>query len=133
MKMTDLNKPTEAETTNTATQTEATDTTNPSTSETKGRCGWNSEQWMAHRGQCHGKSCHGKRRFKVIGGALLIFFLGVMAGKGCSHHHEMHHSAMKGSEATVVVRGEKPKPLSVVLDSIQATPEQRAKAADLVY
>ena len=68
----------------------------------------------------------------MIAAALLIFLLGVMAGKGCSHHHHKHHGAMN-EQATVVVRGEKPLPLTALLDSIQATPEQRAKAADLVY
>lgn len=102
--------------------------TTPTTCETlQGSCAWNRKQWKAKCGKGHGKCC----RLKVIGGVVLIFLLGVMAGKGCSHHHA-HHGAMN-EQATVVVRGEKPLPLSAVLDSIQATPEQRAKAADLVY
>lgn len=123
--MTDLNKPTEAETTNTTTaQTDAPETAQSTCDSMKGRCGWSREQWMAHRG---------KRRWKVIGGAVLIFFLGLMAGKASNHHHGMYHGAMMGGQATVMIPGEKPKPLSAILDSIQATPEQRAKAADLVY
>ena len=122
--MTDLNQTTD----NNPQATETNVETAANTCETGKRCcGWNREQWQAKCGNGHGKCC----RFKVIGAVVVIFLLGVMAGKGCSHHHA-HHGAMN-EQATVIVRGEKPLPLSAVLDSIQATPEQRAKAADLVY
>lgn len=122
--MTDLNKPTETETTTDNTAANANQAA-PEAETPRGRCGWSREQWMQH------SKCHGKRRWKVIGAAVLIFFLGLMAGKASNHHHYRH--GHMGAQATVVIPGEKPKPLSAILDSIQATPEQRAKAADLVY
>ncbi|WP_020559274.1 hypothetical protein [Thiofilum flexile] len=144
--MTDLNKPNEKNTTteNTNTSTAQTNTENTApndaqanTEAPQGRCGWGRGgrgPWMGrhHHGNCHEQGgCHGRRRWKVIGGAVLIFILGLMAGKASNHHHR--HYGMMGEQATVVVPGERPKPLSAILDSIQATPEQRAKAADLVY
>ena len=123
--MTELNQTTDKPTNPSETNVE----TPTPTCDTGKRCGgWSREQWKAKCGKGHGKCC----RFKVIGAALLIFLLGVMAGKGCAHHQHKHHGAMN-TQATVVVRGEKPMPLNAVLDSIQATPEQRAKAADFVY
>ena len=125
--MTDLNKSTETEATteNTTTHTTQATQATPDTETTQGRCGWSREQWM-QRGKCHGK-----RRWKMFGVAALIFFLGVMAGKAGNHHHYRH--AHMSAQATVMIPGERPKPLSAILDSMQATPEQRAKVADLVY
>ena len=125
--MTELNQSTDNANVSKPSDTNVETTAN--TSETGKRCcGWKREHWQAKCGKGQGKCC----RLKVIAAALLIFLLGVMAGKGCSHHHHKHHGAMN-EQATVVVRGEKPLPLTALLDSIQATPEQRAKAADLVY
>ena len=80
--MTELNQSTDNANVSKPSDTNVETTAN--TCETGKRCcGWKREHWQAKCGKGQGKCC----RLKVIGAALLIFLLGVMAGKGCSHHH----------------------------------------------
>lgn len=75
---------------------------------------------------------------KAIVGIVLIALLAFLAGRGCSHHHEhwrMGHAGQYGQPTvTQPFNGEvQQMPLSTVLDGIAATPEQRAKAVELLH
>jgi hypothetical protein len=76
--------------------------------------------------QC--KPWQGKSRKKVILAAVLIALFGFMLGKATSHHHNWH----QGSYQQQMYEGNARMPLSMILDGIEATPAQRAKAVELV-
>lgn len=75
------------------------------------------------------------RKKKAIIGIFLVALLAFFAGRGCSHHHEHWQMGHAGQPAvTQSFNGEvQQMPLSTVLDGIAATPEQRAKAVDLLH
>lgn len=74
------------------------------------------------------KPWQGKSRKKVILAAVLIALFGFMLGKATSHHHNWH----QGSYQQQMYEGNARMPLSMILDGIEATPAQRAKAVELV-
>ncbi|TXH71354.1 MAG: hypothetical protein E6Q83_03910 [Thiothrix sp.] len=85
------------------------------------------------RGTCGSWSKHGfwqqRRRGKVLLAAFLIGLLGFMLGKATSHHHAWQH----GSYQQQMYEGRASHlPMSMILDGIEATPAQRAKAVELM-
>lgn len=96
-----------------------------------------------NRQERHGDKCHpcgprgwqgrhGKR--KMVASVFLLVLLAFFAGRGCSHPHE-HWRMGYGGQPTVTQSfkgAEQQMPLSTMLDGIAATPEQRAKAVDLL-
>lgn len=103
--------------------TEANTQTSSSNTQTKGSgCGG--------RSQCAGSWSQGKRRWKVLAAAGLIALFGFMLGKASSHHHAGHygyHQPMQTYETA-----SQRLPMSMILDGIEATPAQRAKAVELM-
>lgn len=103
--------------------TEADTQTSSSNTQTKGSgCGG--------RSQCAGSWPQGKRRWKVLAAAGLIALFGFMLGKASSHHHAGHygyHQQMQTYETA-----SQRLPMSMILDGIEATPAQRAKAVELM-
>lgn len=86
----------------------------------RGGCGdWSKQDFWQHR----------KRRGKVLLAAFLIGLFGFMLGKATSHHHyERHH----GYQQQMYEGGANHLPMSMILDGIEATPAQRAKAVELM-
>lgn len=85
-----------------------------------GGCGdWSKQDFWQHR----------KRRGKVLLAAFLIGLFGFMLGKATSHHpYERHH----GYQQQMYEGGASRLPMSMILDGIEATPAQRAKAVELM-
>ncbi|SKA90356.1 hypothetical protein SAMN02745130_03137 [Thiothrix eikelboomii] len=104
---------------NTEAATEASQTGN---SNKRGGCG----EWS----KCGGSWQQGKRRWKVFAAAALIAVFGFMLGKASSHHHSRHHGYQQSMQSYDNL-GQK-LPLSMILDGIEATPAQRAKAVELL-
>lgn len=127
--MTDVNQTTTDTTTNTTETTANNPTPDNTTADT---CRWHKCRPVGDQHGWNGKHC-GKK--KVVLGVFLIALLAFMAGKGCSHHHAhmyMGHAAQPG--VTQSYNGQTQQmPLSMMLDGIAATPEQRAKAVDLLH
>lgn len=94
-------------------------------------CRWSKCSPFANRQGWHGHC----RRKKAVVGIFLVALLAFFAGRGCSHHHEHWQMGNAGQPAvTQSVNGaEQQMPLSTVLDGIAATPEQRAKAVELLH
>lgn len=86
------------------------------------------------RGGCEGWSksapWQGKGRKKVILAAVLIALFGFMLGKVTSHHHHQWHGA--AYQQQMYEGGASRLPMSMILDGIEATPAQRAKAVELI-
>ena len=70
---------------------------------------------------------HGKRRWKVLVAAFLIGLFGFILGKASYAHHQAQQMQAYNYDSA----GQR-LPLSMILDGIAATPEQRAKAVELV-
>ncbi len=86
--------------------------------------------WHQHNQRCG----YGKPRRKVIIGALLIGLFGFMLGKGVAHHHEHWQQQVYQPSVNMAYEGRGQNlPLSLVLDGIEATPAQRAKAVELLH
>lgn len=85
----------------------------------RGTCGsWSKDGFWQHR-----------RRGKVLLAAFLIGLLGFVLGKATSHHHRGQH----GSYQQQMYEGRASHlPMSMILDGIEATPAQRAKAVELM-
>lgn len=85
-----------------------------------GGCGdWSKQDFWQHR----------KRRGKVLLAAFLIGLFGFMLGKATSHHHSARHH---GYQQQMYEGGAGLLPMSMILDGIEATPAQRAKAVELM-
>ncbi|HPY42685.1 MAG TPA: hypothetical protein PLM98_19320 [Thiolinea sp.] len=87
----------------------------------RGGCGgdWSKGGWQ-----------HRKRRGKVLLAAFLIGLFGFMLGKATSHHHEWHKGYQEQMQS--YEGGSQKMPMSMILDGIEATPAQRAKAVELM-
>lgn len=86
----------------------------------RGGCGdWSKQEFWQHR----------KRRGKVILAAFLIGLFGFMLGKATSHHHNWHQGSY---QQQMYEGGANRLPMSMILDGIEATPAQRAKAVELM-
>ena len=72
----------------------------------------------------------GKRRWKIFAAAALIALFGFMLGKATSHHHNKWHQG--AYQQQMYEGGASRLPMSMILDGIEATPAQRAKAVDLI-
>ena len=80
--------------------------------------------------KCGGSWQQGKRRWKIFAAAALIALFGFMLGKASSHHHNKWHQG--ASQQQMYEGGASRLPMSMILDGIEATPAQRAKAVDLM-
>lgn len=72
----------------------------------------------------------GKRRWKVFAAATVIALFGFMLGKASSHHHSGHHGYHQQMQS--YESASQKLPMSMILDGIEATPVQRAKAVELM-
>ncbi|WP_298608983.1 hypothetical protein [uncultured Thiothrix sp.] len=96
-------------------------------------------QTTANKGHCKREACgdwskqafwqHRRRRGKVLLAAFLIGLFGFMLGKATSHHHQWEHSSY---QQPMYEGGANRLPMSMILDGIEATPAQRAKAVELM-
>ena len=112
----------EAEGLNVKLNTEAETNPTPAKGDGKrGGCGEGSK--------CGGSWQQGKRRWKIFAAAALIALFGFMLGKASSHHHKWHQGAY---QQQMYEGGASRLPMSMILDGIEATPAQRAKAVDLI-
>lgn len=129
--MTDVNQTTTDTTTNTTETTASNPTPDNTTADT---CRWHKCRPF---GDQHGWHVPHAGKKKVVLGVFLITLLAFMAGKGCSHHphgHWQHRGQAEQPAVTQSYNGHTQQmPLSMVLDGIAATPEQRAKAVDLLH
>lgn len=109
--------------TETAEQTEAVENGNAS----HNGCG------HKHRGECWPRHWQGKPRWKIFASIALITFIGFTMGRCSANHHDYHqfghgyYQQQMQSDA----RANRSESLSVILDGIEATPEQRSKAVQL--
>jgi hypothetical protein len=127
--MTDVN-PTPDTPTNT---TETTDNNPAADNTTAETCRWHKCRPFADQ---HGWHVPPGGKKKVVLGVFLIALLAFMAGKGCSHPHGhwQHRWQAEQPAVTQSYNGQNQQmPLSMMLDGIAATPEQRAKAVDLLH
>ncbi|MGB3918932.1 MAG: hypothetical protein WBL07_15975 [Thiothrix litoralis] len=124
----------ETKTTETTANTAETPENNAQDSKPFGHCRWSKcRSFGGEKGEWHGKRCC-KR--KAILGVVAIALLAFFAGKGCSHHHHEHQRMgyMEQPSVTQSYNGQvQQMPLSMVLDGIAATPDQRAKAVNLLH
>ena len=128
--MTDVNQTTETSANTTA---EATENKPEQSCNNTGACGWHKCRSWGNQHGGHGKHCCKK---KAILGIALIALLSFFAGKGCSHHHDRHAhmGQMEQPNVTQSYNGQAQQmPLSMMLDGIGATPDQRAKAVNLLH
>jgi len=102
-----------------------------------GGCRWGKCRPFGGDGQpwhWRGKPCCKK---KAVLGIVVVALLAFFAGKGCSHHHHDGHPRMGQMEQPSVTQSyngqEQQMPLSMMLDGIAATPDQRAKAVNLLH
>lgn len=103
--------------------TEADTQTSPSNGYSpSGACG--------NRSKCGGSWPQGKRRWKVFAAAAVIALFGFMLGKASSHHHAGHHAYHQQMQSYETASQR--LPMSMILDGIEATPAQRAKAVELI-
>ncbi|SEA01980.1 hypothetical protein SAMN05660964_00783 [Thiothrix caldifontis] len=97
-------------------------------------CRWSKcRPFGGEKGDWHGKHCCKK---KLVLGIIAIALLSFFAGKGCSHHHDKHMRMghMEQPSVTQAYNGRvQQMPLSMMLDGIAATPDQRAKAVNLLH
>lgn len=130
--MTDETKTTE--TSETTANTAETPENNAQDCKPFGACRWSKcRPFGGEKSDWHGKHCC-KR--KVLLGVIIIALLSFLAGKGCSHHHDGHMrmGQMEQPNVTQAYNGQvQQMPLSMVLDGIAATPDQRAKAVNLLH
>lgn len=106
---------------NTEAATEASQAGNTSK---RGGCG----EWS----KCGGSWQQGKRRWKVFAAAAVIALFGFMLGKASSHHHGYHGGHHGYQPMQSYERNSEKLPMSMILDGIEATPAQRAKAVELM-
>jgi hypothetical protein len=122
------------ETSETTANTAATPENNAQDCKPFGHCRWSKCRSFGGDGQHgHGKHCCKK---KAILGVVAIALLAFFAGKGCSHHHHEHMrmGQMEQPSVTQSYNGQvQQMPLSMMLDGIAATPDQRAKAVNLLH
>ena len=122
------------ETSETTANTAATPENNAQDSKPFGGCRWSKcHPFGGEKGDGHGKHCCKK---KAILGIVAIALLAFFAGKGCSHHHHEHMrmGQMEQPSVTQSYNGQvQQMPLSMMLDGIAATPDQRAKAVNLLH
>lgn len=86
----------------------------------RGACG----DWAKHA------AWQGKSRKKLVLAAVLIALFGFMLGKVTSHNHHQWHGAAHQQQ---MYEGDASRlPMSMLLDGIEATPAQRAKAVELM-
>lgn len=109
------------------TETSATDNTTST--------GDSAESRRPHDGKCwsHRRHC-GSRRWKIFGAVALIALFGFFLGKVSGHHHcDYGHYGQRFEQQQMQsdARASRSESLSVILDGIEATPEQRSKAVQL--
>lgn len=70
-----------------------------------------------------------KPRWKLFAAIALIAFVGFILGRGSAHHHNgFKHHYNHYQQQMSETRQKTPESLSLILDAIQASPEQRSKA-----
>ncbi|QLQ33408.1 MAG: hypothetical protein HZT40_19410 [Candidatus Thiothrix singaporensis] len=84
--------------------------------------------WRHHH--CHGRP----RRWKIFGAVALIALFGFVLGKASGHHHcDYGHYGQRFEQQQMQsdASASRSESLSVILDGIEATPQQRSKAVQL--